>query len=523
MLNQNRSPNNRTCRQRLERFPRNTSAIQHLSATCHITCRACHDRQSQWHQGEKSAISSIMASETRLNQIVKGAPTANVKTPTTAPLQALGRSSQTEKYTPDPALSALPSSPPQIYLNLLILESSLRAQYLHLVSRRRLNTFFTLLLCLWNGFFFYALFLRPREDGTGLGGSVYWLVEMSEKLALMGGGITVLLVWGTGQWERGIRWPRKWLGTTNRGLRGFNLRVVVVRGKIWRELLGSLSFLLPLGMWREAGGSDWHLVEHEDGSIIEEDLAKGGDHVLLLLLPKAFSPEFRENWEEYRSEYWDKENERRAFLRRRLDIQRRAKAKDTGGWKWWTGSWRLFAHHPHRRHYDLEKHARSHHASRHGSVAEKDGASRPSSAVIKGRRNGLRSDSTHSRNSSRSTTPHLEMDGAGERPLSERVRRGSSVSSTASARRKTKDREKRDSLGAGLGLSPLTAASNVMSAEDEKEERRRRRKDREAAKEAREREKNAEREREKEERSGEDDSRPTTPKTEFVSIKSEPI
>lgn len=461
-----------------------------------------------------------MATESRLNQIVKGAPTANVKPPPTAPLHDLGKSSQSEKYSPDPALSILPSSPPQIYLNLLILESNLRAQYLHLVSRRRLNTFFTLLLGLWNGFFFYALFLRPREDGTGLGGSVYWFVEMSEKLALMGGGITVLLVWGTGQWERGIRWPRRWLGTTNRGLRGFNLRVVIVRGKIWRELFGHLSFLMPLGAWREAGGSDWHFVEHEDGTIIEEDLAKGGDHIMLLLLPKAFSPEFRENWEEYRSEYWHKENQRRAALRKKMHHQRRVKAKETGGWKWWTGLWRFAPRHQHRKHYDLEKHPHGHRSSRHGSVADKDGHSRPSSIVIKGRRNGLRSDSAHSRNSSRSTTPHLEFDTGVERPLSERVRRGSSVSSTASVRRKPKDREKRDSLGAGLGLSPLTAASNVLSAEDEKEERRKRRKEREAAKEAREREK--QHDREKEERSGEDDSRPTTPKSESVVIKSEP-
>ena len=433
-----------------------------------------------------------MASETRLNQIVKGAPTADVKPPPTAPLHSLGKTSQSEKYSPDPLLSILPSSPPQIYLNLLILESSLRAQYIHLVARRRLNTFFLLLLCLWNGFFFYALFLRPREDGTGLGGSVYWVVETSEKLALMGGAITVLLVWGTGQWEKGIRWPRKWLGTTNRGIRGFNLRVVITRGKLWRETLAHLSFLLPLGMWREAGGSDWHLVEHENGLIVEEDLAKGGDHIMLLLLPKSFSPEFRENWEEYRSEYWGKENARRAGLRRKMNLQRRTKAKETGGWKWYTGFWRLTANRHHRRHHDLEKHPHAYYStprSRHTSISEKDGngqpRSRPSSIIVKGnRRPGLRSDSTHSRQSSRSSTPHVEeVVGGFERPLSERVRRGSSVSSTASVRRKTRDREKRDSFGPGASLSPLTATANAVNIDDEREERRRRRKERERGKE----------------------------------------
>lgn len=425
------------------------------------------------------AIATTMAPpspETRLNQIVKGAPTRNIlASATPPPLHALGKqSSEAQHSTLDPHLATLPSSPPQIYLNLLILESSLRSQYLHLVSRRRLNTFFLLLLAAWNFFFFYALFLRPREDGTGLGGSVYWVVETSEKLALMGGIVTVLLVWGTGQWERGIRWPRKWLGTTNRGLRTFNLRVVITRKRFWREIFGHLSFLLPFGLWREAGGSDWHLVEHETGMVIEEDLARGGDGIMLLLLPKSFSPEFRENWEEYRTEYWEKENERRHGLRQKLDITRRGKAKEAGGWKWWTGAWKLQSnrhHHGNRKSQDLEKHPHGHHlhpSSHRASLSEKLNHSR-------------------SRQSSRSSTPHLEFDGTIERPLSERMRRGSSVSSTASAKRKPRDRKDGTPTGTPL-LSPLTSTTSAVAGEDEKEERRRRRGEREAAKKERERE-----------------------------------
>jgi hypothetical protein len=415
--------------------------------------------------------------ESRLNQIVKGAPTAKVSPPSTPPLQSLGKqSSEAQDGSLDPHLSTLPSSPPQIYLNMLILESSLRAQYVHLVARRRLNTFFLLVLSAWNGIFFYALFLRPREDGTGLGGSVYWVVEMAEKLALMGGIMTLLLVWGTGQWERGIRWPRKWLGTTNRGLRTFNLRVVIIRKRFVREMIGHLGFLLPFGLWREAGGSDWHLVEHEAGLVVEEDLAKGGDGIMLLLLPKSYSPEFRQNWEEYRTEYWEKENERRAGLRTKLKTQRRAKAKDTGGWKWWTGAWRFQStrHHHGSRHHDLEKHPHGHHLHGHRpSISERAGGQ------------------SRSRHSSRSSTPHLEFDGTVERPLSERIRRGSSVSSTASVRRKTTTRKDKEGTPVGTPLlKPLTSSNLPISGEDEREERRRRRRERETAK--REREKSQE-------------------------------
>ena len=92
-----------------------------------------------------------------------------------------------------------------------------------------------LLLSLWLLNFFHAQFLRPRNDGTGVvGGSPYWLVDTLEKVALIAGCVMAILFWVTGQWERGVRWPRRWLGVTNRGLRGMNLKIVVLRRGWWR-------------------------------------------------------------------------------------------------------------------------------------------------------------------------------------------------------------------------------------------------------------------------------------------------
>lgn len=409
-------------------------------------------------------------SESRLDQIVKGALPPSVNPPAAAPLQNISTASTPEdgntpsQQASDP-FSSLPSSPPQIYLNLLILESSLRAQYLQLLSRRRLHTFFLLLLSLWTGTFTYLLFLRPREDGLGLGGSVYWVVEMTEKVALMGGAVTIVLFWGTGQWERGIRWPRRWVGTTNRGLRGFNLRAVVMRGPWWKEWPRHLAVLFPM-MNLQSSGSEWHLVEYSSGQhggrhqqphhggarhdgdeeagdvgaiggLVEEDLAPGGDYIRLLLLPKSFSPEFRENWDEYRTDYWERENERRALLRGKFRQQQRARAKQEGGWMWWSGLWRT-RRHPARR--DLEKHG--HHLHR-PQPADKD----PKTASAR-RRSFLSPESNHSRQSSRSPTPAREGD---EKPVTERARRGSSAAST---RRKAKERGV-TSLGRS-SFSPLT-------------------------------------------------------------------
>ncbi|KAL1970696.1 hypothetical protein VTN77DRAFT_4340 [Rasamsonia byssochlamydoides] len=380
-------------------------------------------------------------SSDRLDQLVKGAPAVDAQAPATeslAPLPKHYLQSESRPSTPDP-LSTLPSSPPQIYLNLLILECSLRAQYLALRERRRQNTFFLTLLALWIAYFFYALFLRPREDGRGVGGSVYWMVEMGEKVALMGGIVTAILVWGTGQWERGVRWPRRWLAVANRGLRGMNTKIVVIRGPWWQELLSYLSFIFPFASLFQSP-SNYRYVEvhpsekranrqhhsvYDDDSeagVIEEDLSPGGDYIRLLLLPKAFSPEFRENWDEYRTDYWEKENERRAQLRRKIYERERQLARQEGGWFWW-----LPFRRSRRRKIKLTD---THH--HHGSSSSK-------TQEVKRRSTHLQ----HSRgSSSRSATP-VDSSNATLTDHPQQRRKKSSRSSTTSSR----------------ALSPLSAAA----------------------------------------------------------------
>ncbi|PSS25758.1 hypothetical protein M430DRAFT_56442 [Amorphotheca resinae ATCC 22711] len=371
-----------------------------------------------------------------LDQLVKGAPPpgSHYSIPTTSPIES--------PDNPNPSLSdplaSLPSSPPQIYLNLLILEASLRAQWLQLRTRRRQHTFFLTLLGLWILYFGYALFLAPREDGSGVGGSVYWVVEVTERVCFMGGIVTGILVWGTGQWERGIRWPRRWVWTTNRGLRGFNCKLVVIKQSWWREILSTLSFLLSYGLFSRNSGSSYRYVDqslllesekasrsgghhalpniHEDDVTAgyEEDLAPGGDHIKLLLLPKPFSPNFRENWDIYRTEYWEKENERRAILRKKIKDRERKLMKQQGGWLWWLG----FRGWNRRNVHDIEK---THPPHRQGTI-HKDHKRTQSLNTRSG---------SHSRTSSRSTTPPTEQE------IASPGRRGSTASS-ASERRKKK-------------------------------------------------------------------------------------
>ncbi|KAF2635531.1 hypothetical protein P280DRAFT_473786 [Massarina eburnea CBS 473.64] len=388
-----------------------------------------------------------------LDQMVKGAPPPN------SALNAFGspHASLKPPHPPSDPIALLPSSPPQIYLNLLILEASLRSQYLTLRARRRQNTFVLTLLAMWILFFFYLMWLRPREDGKGIGGSKYWVVDVTQKVCFITGVVTALLFWATGQWERGVRWPRRWIGVANRGLRGMNAKIVVIRGPWWRELTGWMAFVLPFsgGLWGgETGGSSYHYINlsqekkndlgdgrprhriTEDGKeYAEEDIAMGGDLIKLLLLPKPFTPDFREGWEIYRTEYWEKENERRAELRKRVRARRREIAREEGGMLWWTG-WRGWkrARGIGGKSSDVEKTGHHHHHHLSPSASLRDRKRRPSS--IRGREG-----STHSRSSSRSVTPTPDIDDR-LRPMDNRERRWSNSTTGSTATRSDSRRKK---------------------------------------------------------------------------------
>ncbi|KAH6607548.1 sporulation [Trichoderma cornu-damae] len=301
-----------------------------------------------------------------LDSIVKGAPIAAAAAAAAASDAKPDAGPGPNPLLPVPArpgdpLHHTPSSPSMIYLNLLILEASLRAQFLELRARKRHHTFFLAILTLWVVFFGYKLYFAPREDGRGVGGSIYWAVEGAQKVCFMGGIITAGLVWATGIWDRGIRWPRRWFAISNRGLRGFNCKLVVIRQTWWAEALSTIGFFLTYGIFSHTASSSYRLVEPhllrqvekelrltsdnhptlvvppDDDELggHEEDLAPGGDYVKLLLLPKPFSATFRENWELYRTEYWERENERRRLLRQKVKEHDKKVAKDQYGWLWW--------------------------------------------------------------------------------------------------------------------------------------------------------------------------------------------
>lgn len=404
---------------------------------------------------EKAALAAMSGS--KLDQIVKGAPPPGSSVPDIIsktsqkdkPLQSEEGNNTGSSASPPPSehTASSPFSPPHIYLNLLILEASFRSQYLELRARRRQHTLFLFLLTLWIAWFSYLLFLRPREDGVGVGGSVYWVVEMGEKVALMGGVMTVLLMWGTGQWDRGVRWPRRWVGIANRGLRTMNAKIVVIKSTWRREILDGLAYYVDIlatvftfGLSHKPidPNEERYALEELYNASSDEDLSPGGDHVKLLLLPKPFSPEFRENWELYRLEYWERENERRAYLRHILRRRERELARQEGGWFWWLRPQRRKPHDMGFKVIGGKIHQRHH--------SDKEG---------KHRQPVMKAEST-SRNTSRGSTPRGSE--VGEK---QRSRRGSNTTSASERRKKTK-RPGIGQDGQNLQMAKLSPGSPAM-------------------------------------------------------------
>ena len=232
---------------------------------------------------------------------------------------------------PTNPLEMVPSSPSQIYLSLLILEASLRSQYLTHLVRRRKFTFFLFILTLWTVFFSCRFFV--------IGGSPYYYISHLEKLGLGGGVVTGVLYYATGLYEKTIVEPRRFVFMANRGLRGFNVKLVKAPLSyhdwfIW--WWGWYTFRPPPrhhSVKRRPSSNTWRPTPPTLTSLIPkrptpdeedevEDYLPGGLHLKLVILPKGFSPTFREGWELYRVEYWEKENEARQIRRAEAKLRR---------------------------------------------------------------------------------------------------------------------------------------------------------------------------------------------------------
>lgn len=190
----------------------------------------------------------------------------------------------------------------------------------------------------------------------------------------------------------------------------------------------------------------------------EEDLAPGGDYVKLLLLAKPFSATFRENWELYRTEYWERENERRALIRAKLRERERAARKAIGGWFWWL-PWKRTAIHvrggtpPLGEKGHSEKHHHQAHHPRHSAIEREHKRTR-SGSVRRG-----------SMSSSRSPTPTLEADEGQKLEPGGVVRKSSTASNASDHKRRKKPSVSAKSSSSSISTRRPTVDSRSVTPE----------------------------------------------------------
>lgn len=222
----------------------------------------------------------------------------------------------------------------KIFRNMLILEESLRQQVIQQRTLRRKYLTFLAALCLLIASISYHL-----HFGTTTGA-----LRVALQLVLLMLVVTVLLYHLSGEYQKTIVLPRKFLASTNKGLRQLNVRLVKTRlsltsrtADLAREL-GLFLCIMALNFCHAVSPS----MARNPRSRLEVWLVSvqlrcqprfGLCDIKLVLVPRSFNTDIREGWELYRDEFWIKEGIRRrdhllAFTRPAPDHDKRVLRKD---------------------------------------------------------------------------------------------------------------------------------------------------------------------------------------------------
>ncbi|CAK9435380.1 uncharacterized protein LODBEIA_P01070 [Lodderomyces beijingensis] len=210
------------------------------------------------------------------------------------------------------------SMPPsgKVFRNLLILEESMREQVRQQRAMRRKYLIFLSILCSIIAALTHHLFILDASVSSR------GTLRLTLQFLLISTIMTLLLYHLSGEYQKTIVLPRKFLSSTNKGLRQLNVRLVKIKTPfadkvtdLIREV--SLSTVIYC-LWL------FHLISPSSiqnrNSKIEVFLVTfqsqcqpriGIADVKLLLNARVFNIDIREGWEIYRSEFWINEGVRR--------------------------------------------------------------------------------------------------------------------------------------------------------------------------------------------------------------------
>lgn len=210
-------------------------------------------------------------------------------------------------YTQTPATG-------KIFRNLLILEESLRQQTMQQRTLRRKYLTFLSFLCLLIAAISHLLYFSlSLFVGTS---------RVVLQLILLALCVTVLLYHLSGEYQKTIVLPRRFLSSTNKGLRQLNVRLVKIKSTFTDStadlirVFGLFFFTMTLKLLHTAyPGAIQNPKSKLEVWLVSGQLQCqprfGLNDVKLVLMPRSFSTDIREGWELYRNEFWINEGVRR--------------------------------------------------------------------------------------------------------------------------------------------------------------------------------------------------------------------
>lgn len=202
----------------------------------------------------------------------------------------------------------------KIFRNLLILEESLREQVIQQRAMRRKYLTFLSVLCSIIASLTHHLYLMDSP----VNGTVRVILQFT-LLALL---VTLMLYHLSGEYQKTIVLPRKFLSSTNKGLRQLNVRLVKIKTPLTDSITDLIRefILFNATVCRNALHNVYPSTKNNRKSKLEVFLAScqlqcqpriGVADVKLILNARVFNTDVREGWELYRSEFWVHEGVRR--------------------------------------------------------------------------------------------------------------------------------------------------------------------------------------------------------------------
>lgn len=236
-------------------------------------------------------------------------------------------------YTSTPATG-------KIFRNLLILEENLRQQVIQQRAlRRKYLTFLAVLCSLITSISHILYFSEPDSSVKG----PFRVILQFILLALL---MTIMLYHLSGEYQKTIVLPRKFLSSSNKGLRQLNVRLVKIKtpwSDAFVDTLREMGLFISTMCLKSVHKVYPHKKNNRNSKLevfLISCLLKcqprlGITDVKLVLNARVFKTHVREGWDLYRSEFWVQEGVRRrkqmlAFIEDEITEKKKhiAKKKD---------------------------------------------------------------------------------------------------------------------------------------------------------------------------------------------------